>query len=82
LTVTELVQSIAAGIEGSELASHLVIAPEGHVRLADDLDEDEDEPEPALLPSIDDIIKEVQEYGRGKRRRTKSSRYGPEFEAS
>lgn len=85
VTVSELVQSIAANIEGLALTSHLVVAPEGHVTLLDDQEVKTDRPEatPELgVLSIDDVIKAVQDQGtgRGKRRRIKSSRYDKDFE--
>jgi hypothetical protein len=67
-------------IEGSEVASHLVVAPEGHLTLVEDVDDDAEEHEVVPQLSIDEIIEEVQEYGRGKRRRTTSTWYGGDYE--
>ena len=75
LTVPELIQSIAAQVEGSKLASHLLIAPQGHVRLANDADEKaEDTQGEAPRLNVSEIIEELQ-LGKGKRCRTRSHRY-------
>jgi hypothetical protein len=72
--------SIAAAADGSSISNHITIAPEGHLELVEDADEVVGEPRDATTMSIDEILEEVEAYGRGKRRQIKSRRYEDDFE--
>jgi hypothetical protein len=81
LTVPELIQSIAACIDGTEIAPHLTVTEKGHVELTeDDNSGDVNTQEEARQLSIPKIIDELQ-LGRGKRIRKKSDRYGSNYES-
>jgi hypothetical protein len=81
LTVPELIQSIAAHIDGTEIAPHLTVTEKGHVELMeDDNTGDANTQEEARQLSIPEIIDELQ-LGRGKRIRKKSYRYGSDYES-
>jgi hypothetical protein len=62
--VSDLIKALAAWVKGAELAPHLTVAPEGHVGLAENVEESTIE---APQIGISDIIQEVQEYSKGKR---------------
>jgi hypothetical protein len=77
ITVSELVAGIVSTANGSGLADHIVVAPEGHMELAEYVMVEEQRD--ATKMSIEDILKEVETSGRGKRALVKSRRYGDDY---
>jgi hypothetical protein len=69
LTVSDLVAAIYAAATGSVIDLSLAIAPEGHVELAEDADVGGAQLRDGAETSLEEILREVEISGRGKRRR-------------
>ena len=69
ITVAELVTWLAPCADQQVVGEHIVTAPEGHLGLAEDVDKG---PRDVSKMSIAEILAEVEDCGRGKRRRFKT----------